>query len=107
MNLIKSPSDLTLSSVDLNSLVARYKKPRQTSVRLGNLFVKRLTRDIMYEGAKKIGILHKGTFFFDNESQAAVLMDYCLYNTRREGRNSVERYLSESPLQPIRWKSNV
>jgi len=97
MNLIKSPSELTLDSVDLSSLVARYKKLRLTSTRLGNLFVKRLTRDMLYEGAKKIGILHKGQIVFDNESQTSVLMDYCIYNIYRQGRNTIERYLLESP----------
>jgi hypothetical protein len=33
----------------------------------------------------------------DTEGEIAVLMDYCLYDVRRQGRSTVERFLAESP----------
>ena len=55
---------------------------------------------MLYDGAKRIGILHGGTIVFDNEDQSCVLADYCIYNVRRQGRNAVEQYLCDCSPDP-------
>ena len=69
-------------------------------MRLNNELVHRLSRDMLDEGAKKIGIYHDGTFVFENEDETSVLMDYCIYNVYRNGRNAVEQYLCDDPPDP-------
>ena len=84
----------------LGDLVARYKRLRPIRLRLNNELVGRLSRDVLNDGAKRIGILRGGTFVFDSEDEASVLMDYCIYDVYRKGRNAVEQYLCDCPPDP-------
>ena len=56
-------------------IVARYQHLRPIRLRLNNELVHRLSRDVLNEGAKKIGIYHDGTFVFENEDETSVLME--------------------------------
>jgi hypothetical protein len=82
------------------NLVARYQRLRLTRLRLNNELVRRLSRDVLYEGARQLGILHGKTIVFDNEDQSSVLMDYCIYDVFRAGRNAIDQYLCECPPEP-------
>jgi len=62
--------------------------------------VQRLARDALDEGGRKLGLLRNDIFVFDNEEDTAVLMDYCLYHVRRNGRNAVEQYCLDHPPAP-------
>jgi hypothetical protein len=81
-------------------IVAHYQRLRRIRLRLNNELVRRLSRDVLNDGAKRIGILRGGTFVFDNEDEASVLMDYCIYDVYRKGRNAVEQYLCDCPPDP-------
>jgi hypothetical protein len=83
-----------------NDIVAHYLRLRQVCLRLNRELVRRLSREVLDEGAKKIGILRGGIFVFDNEDETSVLMDYCIYDVYREGRNAVDEYLCDSPPDP-------
>lgn len=83
-----------------DELIARYKHLRAVGRKLNHKMVERLSKDVLHEGAGKIGVLHKGILVFDSEDESAVLMDYCLYDVRRNGRNAVEQYLVDSPPDP-------
>jgi hypothetical protein len=85
---------------DFKDIVASYQRLRQTRFRLNNKLAGRLSRDVLDEGARKIGILKRGIFVFENEDEASVLMDYCIYNVSRKGRNAVEQYLCDCPPDP-------
>jgi hypothetical protein len=52
---------------------------------------------VLHEGGRKLGILRGGTLVFDTEDQTSVLMDYCIYDVRRNGRNAVEDHLLTIP----------
>lgn len=78
-------------------IVAHYQRLRPIRLRLNNELVRRLSRDVLNDGAKRIGILCGGTFVFDNEDEMSVLMDYCVYDVYRKGRNAVEQYLCDCP----------
>lgn len=82
---------------DCAAIVARYKHLRRLGIQLNDDMVKTLSREVLDEGAQKIGILKNGLFVFETEDQTSVLMDYCLYNVSRRGLNAVQRYLAETP----------
>jgi hypothetical protein len=96
-DLIRAPF---LQTGAFKDIVARYQRLRPLHLRLNNELVERLSRDVVLDGAKRIGILHGGTIVFDNEDQSSVLMDYCIYNVRRKGRNAIEQYLCDCPPDP-------
>jgi hypothetical protein len=77
------------------ALLPRYKRLRKVAIPLNNRLAK-LPKDILDEGGKKLGILKGKTLVLDTEDEIVVLMDYCIYDVRRQGRNAVERYLAES-----------
>jgi hypothetical protein len=81
-------------------IVAQYQRFRPIRLRLNNELVHRLTRDVLNDGAKRIGIFHDGIIVFETEDQTSVLMDYCIYNVYRKGRNAVEQCLCDCPPDP-------
>lgn len=92
--------DTSLVPLSPQELVARYQRLRAVSRKLNNTMVERLPKDVLHEGGRKLGLLHDGTFVFDNEQETAVLMDYCLYHVRRSGLNVVEQYCRDNPPAP-------
>lgn len=85
---------------DRAELVAHYKRLRAAGRKLSDRLVGRLSKDVLEEGGRKLGIFRQGTFVFQTESETPVLMDYCIYDVRRKGRNAIEQYLIESPPDP-------
>ena len=75
------------------AILSRYKHLRHVSRNLNSKLVQRLSKDVLFEGARKLGILKGNTFVFDSEDESSVLMDYCIYDVRRDGRNAFEKYL--------------
>ncbi len=78
-------------------LLPTYLQLRKVGLRLGNKLVETLDKDVLEEGGTKLGILRDGAFVLDTEDQSSVLMDYCIYNVYRGGRNAVTRMLEDSP----------
>jgi hypothetical protein len=81
-------------------LLAPYKKLREVRFHLSRTLVRTLSREVLDEAGRALGMLRRGTFVFDSEDQTSVLMDYAIYNVRSGGRNAVERYRDESPPRP-------
>jgi hypothetical protein len=81
-------------------IVSRYKRLRAAGRNLNHKLVQQLTKDVLHEGGKKLGILQKGTLVFNSEDETSVLMDYCIYDVYRNGRNAVEQYLVDSAPAP-------
>ncbi len=79
------------------ALLPRYKQLRQVAYDLHNRLVKELPRDILDEGGNKLGMMHGNVITLDSPDLIAVLADYCLYDVRRKGLTTIERYLAESP----------
>lgn len=93
------PPDLSRVE-DRDELISRYRHLRSVGVQLNHKLVGRLSPDVLDEGGKKLGLIKKGTLVFDSENEMAVLMDYCIYNVYRNGRNAWEQYLRDSPPPP-------
>lgn len=85
---------------DHAELLVRYRRLREVGLVVNNILVKRLNKDILGEGGRNLGILKKGVLVFDSEDETSVLMDYCIHDVRRQGRNVVEQYLTEAPFPP-------
>ena len=102
MNLVdlfrRNPETSLVANRDV--LVARYQQLRTNSRNLNNRLVTRLSKDTLHEGGRKLGILKGNTLVFDTEDEPAVLMDYCIYDVRRKGRNTIEQYLIDCPPDP-------
>lgn len=86
-----------LSITNRDALVSRYKRLRAAGRGLSDTLVKRLSKDVLEEGGKKLGIFRDRTFFFETEDESSVLMDYCIFDIRRNGRNAIEQYLIDCP----------
>jgi hypothetical protein len=80
---------------------------RQVSRSLGSKLVSTLGKEDLDEGGRRLGILRDGILVFGSEDETAILMDYCIYNVYRDGRNAVQRYLETSPPQPGSDESTV
>jgi hypothetical protein len=78
-------------------MVAEYTRTRAISKALNNRLVETLSRSVLDEGGKKLGILRGDTLMLESEDEIAILMDLCIYNVRRQGLNAVERFLEKSP----------
>jgi hypothetical protein len=83
-----------------DEIVSRYKHLRAVGRNLNHKMVERLSKDVLHEGGRKLGILQKGVLVFDSEDESSVLMDYCLYDVRQNGRNAVDQYLLDSEPAP-------
>ncbi len=78
-------------------MVARYQRYRSISMRLNMPLMQQLTKGVLDEGGRDLGILKKGMLVFNSEDESSVLADYCIYNVGRDGRNGVQTLLAKSP----------
>ena len=92
-----SQTDSANQVSNLKHLVDRYQRLRPTQFKLNNKLVTLLDTDVLNECGRRLGMLRGGVFYFDDEDQSSVLMDYCIYNGTRRGRNAVEQYLVDNP----------
>ena len=91
----------TSSETKYSHLVARYKELRKITFRLQNeVLPEYLSKRAFEICGKKLGVLHNNTLVLDNMDQTGVIMDYCIYNYRERGLNTVLRYLADSQLDP-------
>jgi SEC-C motif len=81
-------------------VLARYQHLRQTGLQLNHRLAETLSKSALDEGGRKLGILKGGRLVLESEDQIAVLVDFCIYDVRREGVNAIERYLAASPPPP-------
>jgi hypothetical protein len=83
-----------------SEMLATYQGFRRISLRLNQRLVESLGMEVIEECARKLGMFRDGTFYFDTEDTAAVLMDYAIRHFRTGGRNAIERYLTFTPPGP-------
>lgn len=74
---------------------------REISSRLQNdALPKYLSKRAFDVCGKKLGLLQKNTFVFGEMDEAAVFMDYCIYDYSEDGGNAVSRYIADYQLDP-------
>jgi hypothetical protein len=67
---------------------------------LNHRMVKTIPRQAFDEVGEAIGILRNGVLEFESADMSSVLMDCCLYDWFRSGKNVVQRYSETHPTQP-------
>lgn len=92
--------DVTSTIANREELLFRYKRMRELGRDISDKLVEGLSRELLDEGGKKIGLLRNGSFDLLSDNAIPVLMDYCLYELRRNGRNAIDQYLIDFPPDP-------
>src|SRR5882724_8860101 len=79
-----------------SELVVRYRYVRELGKSMGRDLMDRASKGgHLKEGGRDLGLLRKGIFVFDNETEGALLFDYAIYNVQRDGRNVAQALLTE------------
>ncbi len=92
--------NVTSTIPNLEDLISRYKRMMQIGRDTSIKIAAGLSKNLMEEGGRKIGLLRNGSFDLLAENERPVLVDYCLYDLRRNGRNAIDQYLIDFPPDP-------
>ncbi len=88
-------------NADHARLVGRYKDLRKIVWKLQNeALPEYLSKQAMQTSGEKLGIMQQGTLVFETEDEAAVLMDYALYDYWGQGANAILRHIAACPPDP-------
>ncbi len=82
---------------DYAELEDRYKCFRKINRQLHSTLLDYLPKKALKKCAKKLGISKSGVFVFQEQHEADVLMDYCIYDYYEDGVNTVSRYKMKHP----------
>jgi len=82
---------------EYTELVARYKRFRRINRQLHSTLLDYLPKKGLKKCAKKLGISKSGVFVFQEQHEADVLMDYCIYDYYEDSINTVSRYMMKHP----------
>jgi hypothetical protein len=77
-----------------------YLRLRHLGRSLNHKLVDTLNKEDLEEGGRRLGLLRGRTMYFETEDETSVLMDFCIYNIQRDGRNAVQRYVETSSPRP-------
>jgi len=89
----------------VESLRNGYLEVREVCKQVSEKLLKNVGMDVFKEGARRLGQFKDDKFLVQSESAAGVVMDYCLYDVRVNGRNALETYLVEHPPEDDSPKS--
>jgi len=67
---------------------------------LNHRMIKTVPREAYDQIGDAIGIRHRGILVFDTLDMTSVLMDCCLYDWYKDGKNLVQRYSETHPAKP-------
>ncbi len=67
---------------------------------LNHRIIKTIPRRAFDDIGRALGILRKGVLVFETEDMSCVLMDCCLYDWFLNGKNVVQRYSEQYPMEP-------
>jgi SEC-C motif len=91
---------LTSTFVPSTVDVERYKRLRGLARDLNSRIVKTIPQEAIQQVAEAIGRLHGGVLVLDSEGESNVLMDCCLFDWTRKGKNLIEKYAENHPPTP-------
>jgi hypothetical protein len=72
--------------------LAKYASLRRTQRRINNQLVQRLAKATVVEGARRLGLWHRGKLMLSSERVMDVLTDFIIYDCCQGGRNAIARY---------------
>ena len=102
MPLTSTPlaSTFTPTFIPSTADVDRYQRLRGRARDLNSRIVKTVPREAIQQVAEALGRLHQGVLVFDSVDESNVLMDCCLFDWIRAGKNLIEKYLENHPPAP-------
>jgi hypothetical protein len=90
--------------IDQSALLADYHRLREVSRALHNRLIKQLSKPVLTASAEDLGLLGPGpgrhgedVLLLEDEYEISVLMDYCLYHGRRNGRTVIDQTVADAP----------
>ena len=90
--------------IDRVGLLADYHRLRELSRSLHNRLIKQIPKPVLTSGAERLGLLSPGpgrhggeVLLLEDEYEVSVLMDYCLYHGRHDGRTVIDQALTDAP----------
>jgi hypothetical protein len=93
-------STFTPTFIPSTADVERYQRLRGRARDLNSEIVRTVPREAIQEVAEALGRLHHGVLVFDTEDETNVLMDCCLFDWIRDGKNLIEQYVENHPPAP-------
>ena len=76
-----------------SSLINEYRRYRNIATALNHKIINvALDKATIDRAGKWLGITKRGVLVFDSEDETSVLMDYALYEVRKQGKSVVQRY---------------
>ena len=86
------------TEAEYSQLVDRYKDFRKVNQRLHSALLSYLPKKELKECAEKLGISKSGVFVFQEQHEADVLIDYCIYDYYEDG---IFFYITEVELESM------
>jgi hypothetical protein len=80
--------------------IQQYQQLRQFGRRLNSVLTKTIPREAIQEMGKALGIMRKDKLILDTMDVSSVLMDSCLFDWIKGGKNLVEKYVEAHPPTP-------
>jgi hypothetical protein len=80
--------------------IQQYQQLRQFGRRLNSVLTKTIPPEAMQEMGKALGIMRNNILVLDTMDVSSVLMDSCLFDWIRGGKNLVEKYVEAHPPTP-------
>jgi hypothetical protein len=80
-----------------DEIITRYKRLRATMTQLSERASKSMDESTLDTGGKRLGLRYGKALLVKSEHDVAVLMDYCLFDVRKNGRNVVDVFRRKSP----------
>ena len=77
--------------------VERYQQLRQLSRRLMSVITRTIPREAYQEMGEALGIMRENVLVLDTMDVSSVLMDSCLFDWIKDGKNLVEKYVEAHP----------
>ncbi len=94
------PPESSIPTAERTRLVEEYRRTRAIAVNLANHLVRAIPKGTLDACAKRLGMMVRGTLVFDDMSETAILMDYCIHFGLDQGVPVVSRFAATQPHPP-------
>lgn len=105
LNSLQANSSTRLAN--RSELISRYQRIRTVGFNLNNRLAAGLAREVLLDGGQRLGIMRGGMLIFNSEDESSVLMDYCLYDVRRNGRSAGANFLHDKSQTPYLRSTDI
>jgi len=90
----------TSAKPNYEDIARRYVRFRAVSLDLNDAILRVLSKEVLHQAGRQLGILKQGTLVFRDLDESAVLMDFAIHDCWVDGKNGLDRYLALRPPTP-------